>query len=100
MQEMQIPSLGREDSLVKGMATHSNSPVFLPGEFHGQRNLADYSPWCHKELDTTERLTHFTILKIKMETFLEQENTSKHTNSHQGDDIIACHGASQIVLYT
>ena len=34
-----------------------------------------------------------------METFLEQENTSKHTNSHQGDDIIGGHGASQIVLY-
>ena len=29
-------------------------PVFLPGEFHGQRSLAGYSPWGHKELDTTE----------------------------------------------
>ena len=28
--------------------------VFLPGEFHGQRSLAGYSPWGHKELDTTE----------------------------------------------
>ena len=25
------------------------SPVFLPGEFHGQRSLAGYSPWGHKE---------------------------------------------------
>ena len=33
------------------------TPVFLPGEFHGQRSLADYSPWGCKELDTTERLT-------------------------------------------
>ena len=24
--------------------------VFLPGEFHGQRSLADYSPWGCKEL--------------------------------------------------
>ena len=31
--------------------------VFLPGEFHGQRRLAGYSPWRHKELDTTEHLT-------------------------------------------
>ena len=30
--------------------------VFLPGEFHGQRNLAGYSPWGPKELDTTEQL--------------------------------------------
>ena len=32
------------------------TPVFLPGEFHGQRSLTGYSPWGHKELDTTERL--------------------------------------------
>ena len=34
------------------------TPLFLPGEFHGQRSLAGYSPWDHKELDTTEQLTH------------------------------------------
>ena len=33
------------------------TPVFLPGEFHGQRSLLGYSPWGHKELDMTERLT-------------------------------------------
>ena len=32
-------------------------PVFLPGESHGQRSLEGYSPWGHKELDTTEQLT-------------------------------------------
>ena len=32
------------------------TPVFWPGEFHGQRNLAGYSPWGLKELETTERL--------------------------------------------
>ena len=30
------------------------TPVFLPGESHGQRNLAGYSPWGHRESDTTE----------------------------------------------
>ena len=30
------------------------TPVFLPREFHGQRSLAGYSPWGHKESDTTE----------------------------------------------
>ena len=29
-------------------------PVFLPGKFYGQRNLAGYSPWSSKELDTAE----------------------------------------------
>ena len=33
------------------------APAFLPGKFHGQRSLADYNPWSHKELDTTEH-TH------------------------------------------
>ena len=32
------------------------TPVFLPGESHGQRNLAGYSPWGCKEVDVTERL--------------------------------------------
>ena len=29
------------------------TPVFLPGKAHGQRSLMDYSPWSHKESDTT-----------------------------------------------
>ena len=28
--------------------------VFLPGESHGQWGLVGYSPWGHKESDTTE----------------------------------------------
>ena len=40
-QEIRVRSLDREDLLEKGMAT---TPVFLPGKFHGQRNLVDYSP--------------------------------------------------------
>ena len=34
-----IPESGR--SLEKGIAPHSS----IPGEFHGQRSLAGYSPW-------------------------------------------------------
>ena len=30
------------------------TPVFLPGESHGQRSLEGYSPWSCKELDPTE----------------------------------------------
>ena len=38
------------------MATSSDqyTPVFLPGEYPWQRNLADHSPQVHKELDITE----------------------------------------------
>jgi len=52
--ETQVQSLGREDPLEKCMAT---PPVFLPGEFHGQRSLAGYSPCGHQESVTTEQLT-------------------------------------------
>ena len=38
--------------------------VFLPEEFHGQKSLVGYSPQGHKELDTTERLTLFTLYNI------------------------------------
>ena len=54
MQETQVQSLGQEDPLEKEWLT---TPVFLPGEFHGQRSLAGYDPWSLKELDTIERLS-------------------------------------------
>ena len=48
-QETQVQSLGWEDSLEKKMAT----PVLLPRKYHGQRSLAGYSLWGHKESDVT-----------------------------------------------
>ena len=36
--------------------------VFLPGKFHGQRSLMGYSPWGHKQLDTTKQLTRTVSL--------------------------------------
>ena len=71
MSETWVRFLGQEDPLKKGMATYSiiffyfffklinlfyftRLYWFCPGEFHGQRRLAGYSPWGHKELDTPE----------------------------------------------
>ena len=51
MQETCVQSLGQEDPLEEGMAAHS---VFLPGESHGQRSLAGYSLWGHRESDMPE----------------------------------------------
>ena len=42
------------------------TPVFLPGEFHGQRSLMGCSPWGRKESDTTERLTLTLLLDIHL----------------------------------
>ena len=33
------------------------TPVFLPGESHGQRSPVGYSPWGRKDLDVTEQLS-------------------------------------------
>jgi len=41
VQEMQVRSLGQEDPLEEEMAT---TPIFLPGNSHGQRSLVGYSP--------------------------------------------------------
>ena len=53
--ETRVWSLGQRDSLEQGMAS---TPVFLSGESHGQRSLVGYSPWGHKESDTTEATWH------------------------------------------
>ena len=37
-------------------------PVFLPGESHGQRRQAGYSPQGHKESDTTGQLNTHALL--------------------------------------
>ena len=39
------------------------TPVFLPGESHGQRSLVGYSPWGHKDPDN---LAHSTLLSRVM----------------------------------
>jgi len=38
------------------------TPVFLSEKPHGQRSLVGYSPWGHKESDTTEQLTLLRFL--------------------------------------
>ena len=60
MCETWVQSLGWEDDLQEGMATHSN---ILPWRNHGQRCLAGYSPWGRKESDMTERLSTQVLIK-------------------------------------
>ena len=74
------------------------TPVFLPGESHGQRSLAVYTPWGGKESDMTEQLTHNTELlhpssylsltghetRIgqKIFTFTAEVEANGHSNNH------------------
>ena len=61
------------------------TPIFLPGEFHGQRSLVSYSPWFHKEADMAEQLTHththtHTHVEIQLISIgLESSNLAKFT---------------------
>ena len=45
-----------------------STPVYLPGEFHGQRSLAGYSSWGCKKADTTEQLTLILSAIKRIET--------------------------------
>ena len=60
-QEMWVGSLGQEDPLEEGMATHSR--ILFLGESSGQRNLAGYSPLGHKESDLTEASEHSQVVR-------------------------------------
>ena len=55
MRETWVQSLGWEDPLEEGVATHSSILVWRSP--HGKRRLAGYSAWGCKELDVTERLS-------------------------------------------
>ena len=50
-QEMQVQSLGQGDPLEKEIILQSS--ILACDISHGQRSLADYSPWGHNELVTT-----------------------------------------------
>ena len=55
---------GREDSQVRKIPWRRAwlpTPVFSPGESHGQRSLVGYSPKGRKESDTAEPTEHACI---------------------------------------
>ena len=54
VQEPWLESLGWKDPLKKGMATHSSILVW---RISWTEEPGSYSPWGHKELDTTEQPT-------------------------------------------
>ena len=51
----------RDGGLIPGLGIPcsrkwKSTSVFLPGKFNGQSSLVGYSPWSHKESDTTEQV--------------------------------------------
>ena len=58
MQETWVRSLGREDPLEEGIATHSSILAWRIPMDRGAK--AGFNPWGRKESDTTERISTHT----------------------------------------
>ena len=54
----------------------------MPGESHGQKSLAGYSPWGHKESDTTEE-TKDGAAQMDLEDIIQSVMSQKKTNNVQ-----------------
>ena len=62
------------------------TPVFFPGESHGQRSMVGYSPWGHKESDTTEQMnthTHNHTKSRNTKSVLKRDWIQKYENHYQ-----------------
>ena len=78
MQVTWVQSLGWEDILEKGMASHSSIPFFSPLQYsclenpHRQRSLVGYSSWGCKESEMTEKLSTHALLKSSVSSTVKQ----------------------------
>ena len=68
------------------------TPVFLPGEFHGQRSLVGCSPWGLKELDMTEATIPFTFQSMRRKSSWRSHRPRKMTVSNKAESLIMCEG--------
>ena len=53
------------------------TPILLPGTIHGQRDLMGYSPWRHKEWDTTEHTVHTQGTRLHILELKDPHATTK-----------------------
>ena len=73
------------------------TPLVLPGEPHGQRNLVGYSSWCLKESDTTERL-NWTELKHWARDILFLKRVCWDKCGKRSTIILEKNGISEMIL--
>ena len=76
LQEMWVQSLDWEDPLER---TQQPTLVFLPGESHGQRRLAGYSPWGRKELGITEHVLPLESDRLRTD---HSQSSDNHSTAH------------------
>ena len=75
-QEARVQSLGWK---IPWRRARQPTPVFLPGEPHGQRSLLSYSPQGRKESELTEETLHARMCAIHNPDFLELFTVEKHS---------------------
>ena len=69
------------------------TPVFFPGQSHGQRSLVGYGSWGHKESDTTEHMCTHTHTHTRVLTHIHMcahRDTCVHTCTRTHVCIHAC----------
>ena len=94
MQEIRVWSLGQEDPLEEEMQP---TPVFLPGESHGQRSLVGYSPLDHKELDMTEHTVRYIFYMSSINYICVWTHTQlKSVQSLSHVQLFATHGPQHV----
>ena len=79
------------------------TPIFLPGNSQGQRSLASYSPWGHKELDTTEPHTHTHTHTHTLSTVLSallQQTIDYHGMQWPGNEAMLSSESNQEIWTT
>ena len=68
------------------------TPVFLPGEFHAQRNLVGYSPWDHKETGQDRATNHIHTHMGCQDSYMPKIHCKWHHRDssflHLGDNLL------------
>ena len=78
------------------------TPVFLPGKSQGQKSLAGYSPWNHKELDTTEQLTtkHKALLDSDKPSWIQPIYKLFHSECYCFSSLMRLQFLEKLTVYT
>ena len=74
----------RDVGLIPWRRAWKPTPVFLPGESHGQKSLAGHSPWGRKESDTTVATEHTHVHAWAGDHAHQQKPRFKCSPAHHG----------------
>ena len=94
---MQFQSLSWEDSLDEGKAAHSN---ILAWEIPWTEETAGYSPWDHKEQDTTEATEQACMHTVKTKIIQHSSSMLIQPGHSEGDQPCRFFGRNDVKAET